>query len=95
MKAPPRKARTLSLDKPCKVCGEPVHHTYSGPVEGVCGRCSDKKPRRKPMRAYHRGMTVDRSAPNRRSTASTVVLLCIVMVVGAVAVAFALGLFLG
>ncbi|MHC4847359.1 MAG: hypothetical protein ACYTEG_02780 [Planctomycetota bacterium] len=40
-------------------------------------------------------MVVERGAPKGRSTASTVVLLCLVMVVGAVAVAFALGLFLG
>jgi hypothetical protein len=95
MKAPPRKARTLRLDKPCRKCGEPVHHTYVGPIEGVCGRCTDRKPRRRPVRGYHRGMVVERGAPKGRSTASTVVLLCLVMVVGAVAVAFALGLFLG
>jgi hypothetical protein len=40
-------------------------------------------------------MTVERDVPNGRSTASTVALLCLVMVVGAVAVAFVLSLFLG
>ena len=47
------------------------------------------------MRAYHRGMIVEGRAPKRRSTAAIVALVVIVMVVGALAVAFALSLLLG
>ena len=94
MKGASRKPRTLRLDKPCRVCGEPIHHTYAGPVEGVCGRCADKR-RGRGVRAYHRGMIVEGRVPKRRSTASVVVLLCIVVVVGSVAVAVALSLLLG
>ncbi len=36
------QTRTVALDKPCSLCGQPVHHTYQGPIEGICGRCGDK-----------------------------------------------------
>ncbi|MHC4338755.1 MAG: hypothetical protein ACYSX0_00895 [Planctomycetota bacterium] len=94
MKGLSRRSRTIGLDKPCQVCGKPIHYTYAGPVEEVCGRCTDKRRGRR-VRAYHRGMTAKDRAPNRRSTTSIVVLISIVMVVGAVVVAFALSLLLG
>ena len=57
-----------------------MHYTYSGPVEGVCGRCGDKR-RTKGVRAYHRGMVVRRNArKQRRSKASMVVLVCVLLV---------------
>ena len=94
MKTLPRRPRTVGLDKPCRVCGKPIHYTYSGPVEGICGRCADKRPRRR-VRPYHRGMTVGGTAPMRRSTASTVVRLTIVMLVCVAAGLSALILLLG
>ena len=94
MKQATQRPRTVGLDKPCRKCGAPIHHTYAGPAEGVCGRCADKRRGRR-VRAYHRGMVVEGRAPKRRSTASIVALIVIVMVVGAVAVAFALSLLLG
>ena len=84
----------MGLDKPCSKCGEPIHHTYVGPVEGVCGRCSDTR-RRNRVRTRRIGMNVQGRAPKRRSTASTVLLVCVVMVGGAAAVAYALSRFLG
>lgn len=42
-------ARKVGLDKPCTLCGQPIHHSYRGPVEGVCGRCTDRIARK------HRG----------------------------------------
>ena len=89
-----RGPKTVGLDKSCRVCGKPIHFNYAGPVDGVCGRCVDKR-RGGRVRAYHRGFIVKGRAPNRRSTASTVVLVSTVIVVGAVAVAFALSLFMG
>lgn len=95
MKGQSQRPRTLKLDKPCSVCGKPIHYTYSGPVEGVCGRCTDKRKRGgRRVRAYHRGMVVEGRGPNRRSAASSVALILLVMVVGAAAVAFALSLIL-
>jgi hypothetical protein len=76
------------------VCGRPIHHKYAGPVEGVCGRCTDKRGGRR-VRAYHRGMIVGGRSPKRRSTASIVLLIFIVIVFGAAGVAVALGLLLG
>jgi len=90
-----RKPRTVGLDKPCSKCGKPIHYSYVGPVEGVCGRCVDKRVRKRRVRPYHMGMTVGGRAPKRRSNASTVVVLILVMVVGSVLVAVALGKLLG
>jgi len=96
VKGATKRPRTLKADKPCKMCGKPVHYTYQGPVEGVCGRCTDKRrARRRNVRPYHRGMVVERRPGRRRSTAATVLLIALVMVGGAVAVAAALGFVLG
>ncbi len=32
---------TVGLDKPCRKCGRPIYFNYKGPVDGLCGRCSD------------------------------------------------------
>lgn len=37
---PPK--RSVALDKPCAQCGQEIYYNYSGPFEGVCGRCTDK-----------------------------------------------------
>ena len=37
---PPR--REVGLDKPCSMCGDAIYYNYSGPFEGVCGRCTDR-----------------------------------------------------
>ena len=94
MKGATRKPRTVGLDKPCSKCGAPIHNTYVGPVEGVCGRCSDKRRGRR-VRTRRLGMDVRGHAPKRRSTASTVVLISIVMVVGAVGGTYVLSRLLG
>jgi hypothetical protein len=39
------KGRTVGLDKPCRSCGRPVYYNYQSPVEGLCGRCADRKPK--------------------------------------------------
>jgi len=72
-----------------------MHYTYSGPVEGVCGRCADKR-RTKGVRAYHRGMVLRRNAREQRgSKASVVVLVCVVLVVGSAVVAAVFRFMLG
>jgi len=38
----PRTQRPrLGADVPCRQCGEPIYFNYRGPVEGVCGKCTD------------------------------------------------------
>jgi len=42
--APPSfkaKRPTVGLDTPCRKCGRPIYYNYKGPVEGLCGRCTD------------------------------------------------------
>ena len=90
-----RRPKTVGLDRPCRVCGKPIHYKYSGPVEGVCGRCADTR-RTKGVRRYHRGMVLRRNArKQRRSKASTVVLVCVVLVVGSAVVAAVFRFMLG
>jgi hypothetical protein len=31
----------VGLDVPCQKCGRPIYYNYKGPVDGLCGRCSD------------------------------------------------------
>ena len=38
----PQQRRGLGLDKPCSKCGKEIYYGYSGPYEGICGRCTDK-----------------------------------------------------
>jgi len=86
----PRPPRTIGLDKPCRVCGKPIHYTYSGPVEGVCGRCADRR-RPRGRRPYHRAMVLHRGGPERPpSKAAAAVKLSLVVVLGAAAVMVAL-----
>jgi hypothetical protein len=35
------KRPTVGLDVPCRKCGRPIYYNYKGPVEGLCGRCTD------------------------------------------------------
>jgi hypothetical protein len=34
--------RSVGLDKPCRQCGQPIYYNYQGPVDGICGRCTDR-----------------------------------------------------
>jgi hypothetical protein len=54
---PPRPRPTVGLDVPCKKCGRPIYYNYKGPVEGLCGRCTDttKKPARLPRNSRRIG----------------------------------------
>jgi len=38
-----KRARpVVGLDKPCRQCGRPIYFNYRGPIEGVCGKCTDR-----------------------------------------------------
>jgi len=52
--------RKVGLDKPCRLCGQPIYFGYQGPIEGICGRCADRK-----LRA-HRGKGATRTLVVRR-----------------------------
>jgi len=38
--------RKLGLDKPCSMCGSAIYYNYKGPIEGICGKCTDQMRRR-------------------------------------------------
>ncbi len=84
-----RPPRTVGLDKPCAKCGRPVSYLYKGPVEGVCGRCSDSR-RRTPTRAHAHGIVVDRRRAGRRGRSNLVAVIALLLVVGAAGVALLL-----
>ena len=83
-----RPPRTVGLDKPCRKCGKPVSYLYKGPVEGVCGQCTDSR-RRMPTRAHAHGIVVDRRRAGRRGR-SLVAVIALLLVVGAAGVALLL-----
>ncbi|MHC4957862.1 MAG: hypothetical protein ACYTGN_05755 [Planctomycetota bacterium] len=37
-----RQNRKLGADKPCSACGQPIYFGYKGPLDGVCGKCTDR-----------------------------------------------------
>ncbi|MHC4939943.1 MAG: hypothetical protein ACYTHK_13320 [Planctomycetota bacterium] len=53
MRTPTKSAqkRKLGLDKPCSMCGSAIYFNYSGPLEGICGKCTDQLRRRLSPRA--------------------------------------------
>ena len=45
MSTPPTKSaqnRKLGLDKPCSMCGSAIYYNYKGPIQGICGKCTDQ-----------------------------------------------------
>ena len=95
MKQAPRRPRTVGLDKPCRKCGRPIHHTYVGPVEGLCGRCTDTG-RRQRVRTRRIGLSSGGPrTPKRRSATATALLVGLAMLVGAAVLVLALDFLLG
>jgi hypothetical protein len=74
---PPRPV--VGLDKPCRKCGQPIYFRYKGPIEGLCGRCTDAHRRAKPLARNSRRIGFFRRGPRTAgSTAAfVVVLLCL------------------
>lgn len=35
--------RPVGVDRPCRACGRPIYFNYKGPIEGLCGRCTDRE----------------------------------------------------
>ena len=78
-KAPPQR-RGLGLDKQCSMCDEDIYYNYSGPFDGVCGRCTDRIIAR--HRKTGRGRTVVIKRSGRRGRPA---LLLLVFLAGAAA----------
>ncbi len=38
----PKVKPKVGLDKPCSQCGQPIYFNYRGPIEGICGKCTDR-----------------------------------------------------
>jgi len=95
MKGVARRNRTVGLDKPCSRCGKPIHHTYVGPIKGVCGRCADGR-RRKRVRTVRLGHVVKGPKWNERGgKAPSLVKITLAMIAGGAAVAFVLSKLFG
>jgi len=93
-----RRTRTIGLDKPCRGCGKPVHHTYSALTDGLCGSCADKRRPAPPKgtRPYHRAMVLRRGEAGGPPSATAVaVKICIAIAIGVAAVMAVLRLLLG
>jgi len=40
--APTGPRRPVGVDRPCRACGRPIYFNYKGPIDGLCGRCTDR-----------------------------------------------------
>jgi len=92
-----RRSRTVGLDKPCRVCGKPVHYSYAALMDGMCGSCADKgRPKKPQLRPYHRATVLQRGEPGQPASATAVaVKICVAIVIGVVAVMAVLRMLLG
>jgi len=57
----PVSSRKVGLDKPCTMCGTTIYFNYQGPLEGVCGNCTDDLRRRLNPRGRSAGAVVQRT----------------------------------
>ncbi len=78
--------RKLGLDKPCGDCGQPIYFGYKGPIDGICGRCADKRLKSRTRRGKTR--TVIRDGSGLGPLAHTA-LIVLAFAAGAVAMYFA------
>jgi hypothetical protein len=42
----PAQRRRVGLAKPCSISGGAIYFNYSGPLDGICGKCTDQLRRR-------------------------------------------------
>jgi hypothetical protein len=71
---PPKTRRpTVGLDAPCQKCGRPIYYNYKGPVEGLCGRCTDGSRDKPPRFARSRRIGFFQGRGRRRRIAGTAV----------------------
>jgi len=54
-------SRKVGLDKPCTMCGSAIYFNYEGPLEGICGNCTDKLRRQLGPRGRSGGTVVQRT----------------------------------
>ena len=55
----------MGLDKPCRQCGRPIYFHYRGPIEGVCGKCTDRALRGARRRPRSRMVNLDGASPRK------------------------------
>jgi hypothetical protein len=58
--------RKLGMDKPCSQCGSPIYFNYSGPLDGICGKCTDVLRRRLAPRQGAHGHGLSGQSNRRR-----------------------------
>ena len=77
--------RTVGLDKPCRDCGQTIYYGYKGPIEGLCGRCADKRLK---SRTHTKTRTLVRETEGMSAVAHTA-LIVLAFAAGAAAMYFA------
>ena len=59
--APPAANRKLGLDTPCNVCGKAIYFNYQGPLDGICGNCTDHLRRKLAPRGRSGGPVIQKT----------------------------------
>jgi len=57
----PVSSRKVGLDKPCGLCGTAIYFNYQGPLDGVCGNCTDDLRRRLNPRGRSAGPVIQKT----------------------------------
>jgi hypothetical protein len=92
-KAPhiPKVKPKVGLDKPCSQCGQPIYFNYRGPIDGICGRCTDRA-----LASRKRSVnTRTRVVQERSAKGALIVTLILGIVLGAIALYFLTPFFRG
>ncbi|MDH3590438.1 MAG: hypothetical protein OER88_01070, partial [Planctomycetota bacterium] len=71
---PRAETRRLGLDKPCQDCGDTIYFGYKGPIDGICGKCADKRLRSRAARSKARTVVVHRNGRSRAAGWALIVL---------------------
>ena len=57
----PTRNLKVGLDQPCGNCGEVIYFNYQGPLQGICGKCTDILRHRLRARNCDSGTVVQRT----------------------------------
>ena len=92
-KAPniPKVKPKVGLDKPCSQCGQPIYFNYRGPIEGICGRCTDRA-----LAARKRTVRTQTRVVEKRSVKGALIATLVLgIVIGAIVLYFLAPMFQG
>jgi len=59
--APAAAHLKVGLDTPCNMCGKAIYFNYQGPLDGICGNCTDHLRRKLAPRGRSGGPVIQKT----------------------------------